>query len=102
SWPALKSSARSECVLTLDAVTAPFLSWRLPTLFAGSLIAAYELPPRAMKSAAYATTLRRMWRRTEDGMSASSFRVWATLDRMGAAGLAQTACHHSYRAVPRR
>jgi hypothetical protein len=37
----------------------------VPTEFAGSLIAAYEVPPRATKSARYAITFWRAWDKNE-------------------------------------
>src|SRR4051794_22030457 len=46
-----KSAAVSDRSLTFGPVTAPPFSCFVPTLLAGSLAAAYDVPPSAMKSA---------------------------------------------------
>ncbi len=45
--------------LSLDGVTLPFLSCAAPTLPAGSLIAAFDVPPSATNNATYPTALPR-------------------------------------------
>ncbi len=52
-WPL---SAFWADLLIFFWVTAPFLSYFVPTLFLGSLRAAYEMPPRARKTAMVAMT----------------------------------------------
>jgi hypothetical protein len=48
---------------SLIALTEWFFSCALPTLPAGRLAAAYEVPPSATKSARYATVFSRRWDR---------------------------------------
>jgi hypothetical protein len=52
----LKSVASKEPALTFFAVTAPFLSCFVPTLFSGSVSAAYDDPPNATNNASVAVT----------------------------------------------
>ena len=47
TWPVLKSWASSD----------PLRTWRVPTLLFGSVTAAHETPPSAMKSASVLTML---------------------------------------------
>jgi hypothetical protein len=55
TWFGLKSAHSSEPFLTFEATTAFFLNCFVPTLLAGSTIAAYPVPPMAMRSARHAT-----------------------------------------------
>src|SRR5215467_2203287 len=48
---ALVAFFTATCLLSFEAVTAPFLICRVPTLFAGRLVAAYVVPPSATNSA---------------------------------------------------
>jgi hypothetical protein len=55
--PALSLVAIPSGNASFDPVTAPDRSWDVPTLLGASVMAAYDAPPSARKSANVATTL---------------------------------------------
>ena len=57
SWFNAKSIARNDRFATFPELTAFALSWTVPTLFAGSRVAATPTPPSATSSAVHATTM---------------------------------------------
>jgi hypothetical protein len=55
--PGLKSARVSEAFFTFAPTTALFRSCAVPTLFLGSTVAAYPVPPRATTRARQATII---------------------------------------------
>jgi hypothetical protein len=55
--PPPSCACHTELPAILGCVTASFLSWLVPTLFAGTLVAAYVLPASAANNASNATAI---------------------------------------------